>query len=172
MAVLRQTITQYDRQIAAVFACHPDAPIFQSLPGAGEALAPRLLAALGTDRSRHPDALAVNCASGIAPVTEKSGKTQYWVHLRWSCPKFQRQSWHEFAGCSIKLCAWARCCYDELRQRMGHYEALRKQAWKWQRIVWRMWQDRQPYDESRYVKTLQRDSLKTYAQLVPGTNCE
>jgi hypothetical protein len=30
-----------------------------------------------------------------------------------------------------------------------------------------MWQERQPYDESRYVKTLQRDGLKTYAELVP-----
>lgn len=175
LAVLHQTITQYDRQIAAVFASHPDAPIFQSLPGAGAALAPRLLAALGTDRSRYPTALAVNCASGIAPVTEKSGKTQYWVHLRWSCPKFQRQSWHEFAGCSIKLCAWARCCYDQLRKRMGHHEALRKLAYKWQRIVWRMWQERQPYNESRYVKSLQRYGLKTYAELVPqepATNCE
>ena len=172
LAVLRQTITQYDRQIAAVFASHPDAPIFQSLPGAGEALAPRLLAALGTDRSRYPDALALNCASGIAPVTEKSGQTQYWVHRRWSCPKFQRQSWHEFAGCSIKLCPWARCCYDQLRKRMGHHEALRKLAYKWQRIVWRMWQERQVYDESRYLKSLQRDGLKTYAELVPATNCE
>jgi hypothetical protein len=125
-----------------------------SLPGAGPALPPRLLASLGTDRRRFPDALSVHGHSGIAPVTEKSGKSQ-WVHLRWNGPKFLRQTWHEFAGCSIKYSAWARACYDALKQRMSHQEALRKLAYKWQRIVWRRWQEGQPYDEARYLGSLQ-----------------
>lgn len=162
LAALRPFIEQYERQIAEVFAAHPDAAIFKSLPGAGPALAPRLLAALGTDRSRFPDALAVSCLSGIAPVTEKSGKTQHWVHLRWSCPKFLRQTWHEFAGCSIRSSAWARACYTQLREKMDHHEALRKIAYKWQRIVWRLWQNHEEYDEARYLQSLQQKGLKAY----------
>jgi transposase len=120
LAALRPSIEQYDQQIQQLFAAHPDAALFDSLPGAGPMLAPRLLAALGTDRSRFPDALSVSCHSGIAPVTEQSGKTQRWVHLRWQCPKFVRQTWHEFAKCSLNASTWARVCYDDLRRRMSH----------------------------------------------------
>src|ERR1051326_4262005 len=155
LAALRPFLEQYDQQIAHLFATHPDAPIFQSLPGAGAALAPRLLTSLGTDRTRFPDAVALSCYTGIAPVTEKSGKTQEWIHIRWSCPKFVRQSWHEFAKASIKFCAWAALCYQEFRKRMAHHEAIRKLAYKWQRIVWLMWQKRQPYDEARYLAALE-----------------
>ena len=167
LQALRPFLDQHEQQIAELFAAHPDAALFDSLPGAGSALAPRLLAALGSDRSRFPEALSIQCYSGIAPVTERSGKTQYWVHLRWSCPKFMRQSWHEFANCSLKFSTWARACYEDLNKRMDHHEAIRKLAYKWQRIVWRMWQERQPYDETRYLRSLQKRGLKIYADLVP-----
>ena len=162
LAALRPFIDQYDQQIAQLFAAHPDAPIFQTLPGAGPLLAPRLLASLGTDRTRFANPQALSCYSGIAPVTEQSGKSQRWVHVRWSCPKFLRQSWHEFANCSIRFSSWARTCYDEFRRRMDHHEAIRKLAFKWQRIIWRMWQQRQPYDEARYVASLQNKGHKLF----------
>ena len=165
LAALRPFIDQHEDQIQQLFAAHPDAALFESLPGAGPALAPRLLVALGTDRGRFPDALSVSCYSGIAPVVEKSGKTQYWVHLRWHCPKFLRQTWHEFAKCSLKSSLWARAYYDELRKRTNHQEAVRKIAYKWQRIVWRLWQERQPYDEARYLRSLQKKGIKIYAHL-------
>ena len=163
LEALRPFLQQYDQQIAELFGAHPDAPIFQSLPGAGPVLAPRLLTSLGTDRSRFSEPVALSSYSGIAPVTEKSGKTQHWVHVRWSCPKFLRQSWHEFANSSIKFSAWAALCYQEFRKKMDHHEAIRKLAYKWQRIVWRMWQNRQPYDEGRYLATLQKRGHKLFA---------
>jgi transposase len=164
LAALRPCLEQYDEQIAELFAAHPDAAIFESLPGAGAVLAPRLLTSLGTDRGRFPEAaVALSCYTGIAPVTEQSGKTQKWIHLRWSCPKFLRQGWHEFANSSIKFSAWAATCYQQFRKKMGHHEAVRKLAYKWQRIVWRMWQDRQPYDEARYLATLQKKGHPLFA---------
>ncbi|MBV9222965.1 MAG: transposase [Acidobacteriaceae bacterium] len=42
------------------------------------------------------------CFAGIAPVKEASGNSQ-WVHMRWACPKFMRQSFHEWAACSSLL---------------------------------------------------------------------
>ena len=165
LEALRPFIARHEQQMAKLFAAHPDAALFESLPGAGPILGPRLLAALGTDRQRFPDARSLSCYSGIAPVTEKSGKTQNWVHLRWCCPKFLRQTWHEFAKCSLKSSVWARACYDELRKRMDHHEAIRKVAYKWQRIVWRMWQERKPYDEARYLRSLQQRGIKLYGDL-------
>jgi transposase len=72
--VLNEAIREYDQQIETLFADHPDADIFDSFPGAGKALAPRLLAAWGTDRSRHDTPESMQMLSGIAPVTVKSGK--------------------------------------------------------------------------------------------------
>lgn len=166
LAALRPFLQQYDQQIAQLFAAHPDAPIFQSLPGAGAVLAPRLLTSLGTDRARFLKAMALSCYTGVAPVTEQSGKTQEWIHIRWSCPKFLRQSWHEFANASIKFSAWAAFCYEQFRKKMDHHEAVRKLAYKWQRIVWRMWQQRQPYDEARYLAALEKRGIKLQAAQV------
>lgn len=47
-----RTIADYDQQIAAAYAAHPDRVIFASLPGAGPVLGPRLLASLGSQRER------------------------------------------------------------------------------------------------------------------------
>ena len=71
---LMEGIATLDRKIAEAAEVHPDYFIFQSLPGAGAALAPRLLAALGSQRDRYGSAAEVQKYSGIAPVTEKRGR--------------------------------------------------------------------------------------------------
>jgi len=38
----------------------------------------------------------------------------------------------------------------------SHNAAIRALAFKWIRILWRCWTDRQPYDETRYLLTLQK----------------
>jgi transposase len=105
LAVL-PAIKQYDKQIGGLFAAHPDAVIFQSLPGAGPVLAPRLLAVFGSRRDRWTSSTEVATYTGIAPVIERSGKRCV-VHWRWACPKFVRQSLHEFAASSLLFCDWA-----------------------------------------------------------------
>jgi hypothetical protein len=50
--LLIEAVTQFDQRIKEVFQKQRDAQIFSSFPGAGAALAPRLLAAMGSDRSR------------------------------------------------------------------------------------------------------------------------
>jgi transposase len=154
LRTLLEGIATLDRKIAEAAEVHPDYFIFQSLPGAGAALAPRLLAALGSQRDRYASAEEVQKYSGIAPVTERSGKKK-WVHFRWACPKFLRQSFHEWAGHSIAQSVWARAYYQQQRQRgKDHHAAVRALAFKWIRIVFRCWQDRVAYDETRYLRTL------------------
>ena len=71
---LVQGIRDLDRKIEEAAAAHPDFFVFDSLPGAGAVLAPRLLAAFGAQRERYGSAREVQSYSGIAPVTESSGK--------------------------------------------------------------------------------------------------
>jgi transposase len=74
-------IADLDEKIEQAVAAHPDFFIFDSLPGAGAVMAPRLLAAFGSQRERYGSADEVQAYTGIAPVMEKSGKKQ-WVHFR------------------------------------------------------------------------------------------
>jgi transposase len=154
--ILVQGIAELDRKIEEAAAAHPDFFIFDSLPGAGPALAPRLLAAFGSQRGRYGSAQEVQAYSGIAPVIERSGKKK-WVHFRWAAPKFLRQSFHEWAGRSITQSSWARAYYEQQRQRgKGHHAAVRALAFKWIRIAFRCWKNCVAYDESRYLATLVR----------------
>ena len=59
---LVQTKEREKRALKVLFDQHPDAPIFDSLPGAGELLAPSLLAKFGDDRERFPSPASVEFA--------------------------------------------------------------------------------------------------------------
>jgi transposase len=158
LQLLRATIQKYEKQIESIVQKHPDFPIVNSFPGIGKALAPRLIAALGTQRDRFPDAGSIQSYSGIAPVREASGKRE-WVHVRWACPKFIKQTFQEWAQHSMTRCAWARSHYDAQRARgKGHQAAVRSLAFKWIRVLFRCWKDRTPYDENRYTERLGRRS--------------
>jgi transposase len=154
IASLTASIERADAEIARRFAAHADAALFAALPGSGTALAPRLVAVFGTDRARYPTAADVQQFTGIAPVTERSGQ-RCWVHWRWAAPTFLRQTLHEYAHHSIRYSIWARAYYARQRARgKTHHAAVRALAFKWIRIIWRCWQDRIPYDEARYLRTL------------------
>jgi transposase len=156
LRVLIAAIQTFDARIAEVFAQHADHDVFGSFPGAGDVCAPRLAAAFGTDRSRWDSAAELQAHSGIAPVTERSGKT-LWVHHRLACSTFVKQTFHEFADQSIRFSRWARAYYDQQRARGNqHHAALRALAYKWIRILFRCWKARRPYDEDAYIDALRR----------------
>lgn len=154
LAALRSNIANFDSHIEALYKVQPDYFIIASFPGAGPALEPRLMAALGTKRERFASASNMACCFGIAPVTAASGSVR-WVHWRWACSKFVRQTFHEWANCSIRTCEWARQHYDGQRAKgKGHHAAVRSVAFKWIRILFRCWKDRVPYSEPRYLAAL------------------
>ena len=164
LRVTLEAIERYDEEIAHLAAQHPDYQLFDGLPGAGAALAPRLLAAFGDQRDRFASAEDVQMFVGVAPVTERSGK-QCWVHWRTQCPTFLRQTFVEWARCSISQSYWAGAYYRQQRERgRSNQAALRALAFKWIRILYRCWRSRTPYDESAYLNALrQRGSpLLTY----------
>jgi hypothetical protein len=162
--VAMEGIRSFDKKIQQVTLAHPDYVIFESLPGAGDVMEPRLLAALGSQRERYAAATEVQTFNGIAPVREQSGRT-VWIQYRSGCPKFQRQSWHEWAGHSIAESRWARAYYQQQRARgKSHHAAVRALAFKWIRIVFRCWKDRVPYKEETYMAALAKRNPQLYAQ--------
>lgn len=158
-------IDNFDEAIAERFRALEDAPLFIALPGAGKHLAPRLLAAFGEDRTRFESADSICQYAGIAPVTERSGNKS-WVHWRYSCPKFLRQSFVEWTKESIRYSFWAKSFYHMQREKgKSHNMAIRALAFKWIRILWRCWQDRKPYDEAKYLMALKAKGSPLVAQL-------
>lgn len=166
---LANSIASYDRQLKKLLQQHPDAALYVGLPGAGDALAPRLLAAFGDDRRRIDSAAAMQSLSGIAPVTRRSGKRQT-VQRRWACAKFLRQTFHEFAHHSRHQSPWAKAFYHSQRAKgKGHHAALRTLAFKWIRILYRCWKTRTPYDEATYLNTLRKRNSPLLQFLDPPT---
>jgi transposase len=156
LKLLLVRLLDLEAKIEALFTSLPDAALFSALPGAGPHLAPRLLAAFGSDRSRFKTAQELQRYSGIAPVRESSGKKN-WVHWRWSCPIFLRQTFVEWANQSRHHSAWAQAYYRIQREKgNSHPAAMRALAFKWIRILFRCWQKQELYDEAKYVGALER----------------
>ena len=163
LQVLRQAIAEQDKRIRELTEAHPDYSIWASFPSAGPVMLPRLIAALGTQRERYATAGQLQSYAGIAPVTETSGK-QRWVHWRWACPKFLRQTFHEWAWLSVRKSQWARAFYDRQRAKgQAHHAAVRALAFKWLRILFRCWKNRCPYNEAQYAQALQQRAKQPIA---------
>ena len=156
MRIVIAAISEYDRHIEALCLTHDDFELFAALPGAGLVYAARLTAAFGSDRLRWLKADELVRFAGIAPVIERSGK-QSWIRWRYFCPKFLRQTFHEYAAESIQHSFWAKAYYARQRA-IGkqHHAAVRALAFKWIRIIWKCWQTRTPYNEVIYLESLRK----------------
>ncbi|MBL9138512.1 MAG: IS110 family transposase, partial [Verrucomicrobiales bacterium] len=139
--------------------------LFGSLPGAKAFLAPRLIAELGSVREDFPDSDSLMCLSGVSPVSYQSGQVNK-CRLRRACNKVLRATVHLWVNASRWRCRWADAYYHLKRgEGHSHASALRCLGKRWLKILWRMWQDRQPYDESRYLAQLQRRNALTWQAL-------
>ncbi len=153
---LQESIKRFDREILEIYSSHSDVEIIDSFPATGKVFGPRLIAALGTDRDRFESAHEIECYSGIAPVTDRSGKTSK-TYRRYKCSTFIRQSFHEWANETTKHCLWARAYYVQCREKgMGHHQAVRSLAYKWIRIIYTCWKNRIPYDDGHYMSMLKK----------------
>jgi transposase len=165
LELLHQVLDTFDQKTAEVFKQHEDHHIFASFPGAGPVLGPRLLAALGSERDRFEAAKNLQSLSGIAPVTKQSGGKRH-IHRRYLCPKFLRQSFHEYAGQSIVHSTWAGIYYKQQRDKgSGHHTAVRALAYKWLRIIWKCWQSKVLYQEAIYEAALKKNRSPLFAKL-------
>lgn len=156
LQALQQQLQEYRRRINEAFAQHPDHNIFGSLPGAGEKLAPRLLAEIGTARQVYPDPDALCCQAGVSPVCFQSGQINK-ARIRWACNVVLRQTVHLWADCSRKQNPWAQAYYAQKRkQGMSHAAALRCLGKRWLKVLWRLWQDHRTFDPTLHEQSVRK----------------
>jgi transposase len=138
------------RRIKEALARHPDAPIFTSLPRAGQIRAAALLAEIGDARGRYPDPQALAAAAGVCPVTFESGKHRA-VGFRYIADMKLRRALTDFADDSRHANPWAADIYTRARARgMRHPHAVRVLARAWTSVIWRCWHDHAAYDPARH----------------------
>jgi transposase len=139
-----------DAHIAALLAEHADAHIFLSLPRAQALRAARLLAEIGDCRARFPTPESLASLAGVTPSTRQSGKMKT-TSFRWSADKQLRDAVCDFAADSRHANPWAARLYQQARGRgHRHPHAVRIVARAWLHVIWRCWQDHQPYDPAHH----------------------
>lgn len=144
------------RHAANLFAQHPDQDIFASLPGAGKLLGPKLLVMFGDRRRRLPLPEVIQQLAGTCPVTIKSGQYRS-VRFRRACNRVYRATAQQFARASIKQSPWALVYFENACARgMSNSHAYRCLANRWLKIIWTLWQRRQPYDETYHLRQIQK----------------
>jgi transposase len=148
-------VTEYNaaqKELTRVFELHPDAPIYASLPGAGEFLAPALLSKFRDCRARFPTARVAQAIAGTSPVTIQSGKKRY-VQFRLACDREFRYFATQFARSSTQGSPWAAAYLDTVWPRCEKAsQAYRSLANRWIAIIWRLWVDRVEYDEAVHLR--------------------
>ena len=153
LQALQGPLDEYRRRIHQAFVPHPDHDVLGARPGAGEKLAPRRLSEWGAVREVYPDADALCCQAGVSPVSFQSGQLNP-ARIRWACDVWLRHTVHLWADCSRQKSAWAQTYYARKRKEgHSHAAALRCLGKRWLKILWRRWQDRAPYDESRHQQS-------------------
>ncbi len=149
---LVQTKATALRELQHLFRQHPDAPIFDSLPGAGELLAPALLAKFGDDRARFPSRASVQALAGTCPVTDASGKKRV-IKFRKACDREFRVIAQQWAMASLADSAWANAYWQHVRPHCdSNSHAYRCLANRWLAVAWKLWQTRQPYNETYHLQ--------------------
>jgi transposase len=153
VAALTALVTQIhalDTHIAALLRDHADAHIFLSLPRAQALRAARLLAEIGDCRARFPTRESLASLTGVTPSTRQSGKMKT-TSFRWSADKQLRDAVCDFAADSRHANPWAAHLYDQARARgHRHPHAVRIVARAWLYVIWRCWQNHEPYDPARH----------------------
>jgi len=158
---LNTEIAERNKQITDQLNELPEANWIRSLPGAGDVLAPSLLACLGRDPQRFASAADARAFMGTAPVTKASGNYRS-VHFRRGCWKFARRTLQLFADKSRHQCAWAQAFYEKQRNSgHNHHAALRALAHKWLKIILAMRRTGTRYNEQTFINSQRRYLLKT-----------
>lgn len=154
----RTLIKETEKSIQTLYVAHPDRYIYDSLPGAGDVLAPALLSKLGDDRERFPTPGTLQALAGTAPVTQQSGRWRT-VRFRHACDKEFRTIVQCWAKSSLEKSPWAIAYFSQARQR-GHSTARahRGLANRWLAILWKLWQAKQAYDQELHLQRVKARS--------------
>lgn len=152
LKALVERIKRLEERIARAVHAHPDGEIFLSLFRSPKSTltAASLVAQIGDQRERYPTNEALAAAAGMSPVAVESGKRKV-AGFRRACDKRLRRAFATLAESTRHHNRWARDIYRRARGRgCDHAHAIRILGRAWVRVIWRMWQEGQPYDPARH----------------------
>jgi len=138
--------TDQEDQLGQAF---PGGEIYLSFPGLGDRLAARVAWEIGDHIEQFDSPNALACYAGKAPVTRRSGKSEYIVACRLACNRHLRDAVQQWAFCSLQRSGWAREFYDRhIADHHSHHAALRALGNRWLEVLWHCLHRRVRYDEA------------------------
>ena len=115
----------------------PGGEIYLSMPGLGDRLAARVAGEIGEHPEQFTTPNALQCYAGRAPVTRRSGRSEFTIARRLAYNRHLGEAVHQWAFCSLSRSAWAREFYDtKTATGDSHHAALRKLGNRWLEVLW------------------------------------
>ncbi len=139
----------------------PGGETYLSMPGLGDRLAARVAGEIGEHVEQFTTPNALQCYAGAAPVTRRSGRSEYVVARRLAYNRYLGNAVQQWAFCSLQQSAWAREYYDaKVNAGKTHHAALRALANRWLEILWHCLRLGVTYNEATHTanrtRSLQR----------------
>lgn len=127
----------------------PGGEIYLSMPGLGDRLAARVAGEIGEYYEQFTTPNALQCYAGRAPVTRRSGRSEFTIARRLACNRHLGEAVQQWAFCSLTRSAWAREFYDsKTTAGDSHHAALRKLGNRWLEVLWHCLDKGVCYDEA------------------------
>jgi hypothetical protein len=138
----------------------PGGEIYLSMPGLGDRLAARVAGEIGEHHEQYATPNALQCYAGRAPVTRRSGRSEFTVARRLAYNRHLGEAVQQWAFCSLSRSAWAREFYDaKITAGDRHHAALRKLANRWLEVLWHCLRLGVAYDETVHAANRARARL-------------
>jgi Transposase/Transposase IS116/IS110/IS902 family len=127
----------------------PGGEIYLSMPGLGDRLAARVAGEIGEHVEQFSTPNALQCYAGTAPVTRRSGRSEFVIARRLAYNRYLGNAVQQWAFCSLQQSAWARAFYDaKIAKGKSHHAALRALGNRWLEILWHCLRRDVLYDEA------------------------
>jgi transposase/transposase IS116/IS110/IS902 family protein len=135
----------------------PGGEIYLSMAGLGDVLAARVAGEIGEHIEQFTAPSGLQCYAGQAPVTRRSGKSDFVVARRLAHNRYLGAAVHQWAFCSLSQSCWAREYYDQkIAAGKSHHAALRALGNRWLEILWHCLTKGVLYDEAVHVANRNR----------------
>lgn len=135
----------------------PGGDIYLSFPGLGDRLAARIAGEIGDSITQFDAPNGLQCYAGTAPVTRRSGRSEFVIARRLAHNHYLGTAVHQWAFCSLSRSRWARQFYDtKIKAGKRHHAALRALANRWLEILWHCLAKGIHYDENVHIRNRQR----------------
>jgi hypothetical protein len=135
----------------------PGGEIYLSMPGLGDRLAARVAGEIGEHPEQFTTPNALQCYAGRAPVTRRSGRSEFTIARRLACNRHLGEAVQQWAFCSLSRSAWAREFYDaKTAAGKTHHAALRALGNRWLEVLWHCLRLGVRYDEAIHAANRNR----------------